>query len=1505
LAFLHFAYIQHTFVIGSAQENSIISNYNILSSNGKILGPSIQAPSGTTIYDFIAHASEASWSSGAGALPFPGSTSDSRGFACYVNNAILEDGTKWSRVLETHPQWISGGWIAGVYPQQTIQPNTQLTVRIGFLSGATGTDGAKFDVYFDEYRGTAAAPLRYTILSHFATLDGKLDVITKNLNFIAGMKGNFILYVNAGQTSNRDWAVWAEAKIETIPLPDLIITDIWQKENRIYYKIKNIGDASVGAVGAPIKFFNALFIDGKYLAKDYINTIIEPGKEIERYFDYEWRMTLPKHVIKVCADHGENVVEKDEGNNCREETWYLALPDLTLLSMSWTPKVPRVGQSVKFTVVVKNIGNETAGACKGGLWLVNVTKTLIASVDVSSLLPGENRTLILNWTPSLEGVYIIFFLIDYENSVVEANEGNNELLDKINVTRAYRPDLVVIEIMLDRNTSRIGYAIKNIGEDIAKSGHSTTLYVNGKEVDHDKVDVDLKPGEVYKSWFKKYEWPECQNITVKVCADNYNQVEESNEENNCLEKIGVSYYVPIIITSGPRVINVTQDSVTVIWSTNKKSDSAVIYSDRSTGEVGKVYDANMVKDHELKITGLKPRTTYRFYVGSKDICGYVVTSKSMVFETISPPDKEKPSVTLFLPERLVGIVNIEANASDNVGVGGVIFSIDGTVKFMDFSPPYVWVCNTTLFSNGVHSFSAKAFDAAGNEAIDTKDGTIDNPMPDRTPPLVRIIKPSSEWVHDLVEIEALIQDDPNATKPAGYIQEVELHIDGRLVERQVYAPFHIDPFRGELIVNPKRSNLTITHLWNATGLEPNSEHTIEVKAWDNSGNYGHDSIRVKIFSMMPIGEYLEKIRTGVIKIIDIKVTRNVVRHENWFDVSLTINNTGTTVLENFNIIDPCISFQAMALPMPETSRDTSVLYDRVLHRSLVEIKPLMNRLNPGESWTFHYYAVPIVFDFVLCIEGARAFQHYPYIIGGFETYISFQCEGVTYRKYFSIPCYPDYEDWDGNGISELQDAFNVADYLIITNPKNLFESNPTDRDGVNLLLQEIAVLAKIKHGVLGYLELTDTPGTLKNLLNPYTEAPSSIVYTTGGTYKYDKLVSRLPAFRGGRNVYLLIVGEDDVVPAKNVIIDEENIICSDNYYADIIGNDGIPDLIVGRGVGENARELIKPINASISVYLRLKEFDYLNVLAVTGYEWGECFVADVENISRTLEGQGFRVDRVHTDTYDITESFLKEAIKKAIEFYNENKVNDNGVYFRNVARGSLRNIDRIIQLGATPDYDDRLSRMTVEDLLSLMTIEEAEWVEEYRRGIHLDYTLWNNAPYVIEYIQGQRAIEIKRVAPNKGVILWYGHGLPGGWGCVLDAGENTPASIGFQSFHNYSSGELLGYGPIDFGRSCPIVFAWSCETGRYNNLYGMPEAFFHYGAAVYIGSTMETGGSPVYTIFFSSLKRYLDGGCSIGLLFRDMRLEIYEREYVERPIVVIKFLAMFNYYGDPKYGGRP
>ena len=57
-------------------------------------------------------------------LPFPGATNDSRGFARYADGVLLEDGHTYTHVLETHPQWVPNGFIAGRYPPVSLPANT-------------------------------------------------------------------------------------------------------------------------------------------------------------------------------------------------------------------------------------------------------------------------------------------------------------------------------------------------------------------------------------------------------------------------------------------------------------------------------------------------------------------------------------------------------------------------------------------------------------------------------------------------------------------------------------------------------------------------------------------------------------------------------------------------------------------------------------------------------------------------------------------------------------------------------------------------------------------------------------------------------------------------------------------------------------------------------------------------------------------------------------------------------------------------------------------------------------------------------------------------------------------------------------------------------------------------------------------------------------------------------------------------------------------------------------
>lgn len=315
-------------------------------------------------YDFISKAPTASWGSGAGSLPFPGSDSDNRGFALYRDKAQLEDGSTRARVLETHPQWVSNGWIMGVYPQLTIPSDAELKITVGFLQGATGGDGVTFEIQFEEFQGLKVAPKKYSVLSCGATYDGKLDSISKDLNYLAGKTGNFILYVNAGQNSGQDWAVWAEAKIEVAApaaLPDLKITDVWNSDGQLCYSIKNIGEGSVGGAGAPISFYNVLFIDGERVAEDLVTTPLASGQELERCFDYQWQMTPTQHTIRVCADWEQNIKEENEQNNCLEQKIEPPEKDTIppAVAIFHSPADVSLVSNVTFTVVATDDTNVT------------------------------------------------------------------------------------------------------------------------------------------------------------------------------------------------------------------------------------------------------------------------------------------------------------------------------------------------------------------------------------------------------------------------------------------------------------------------------------------------------------------------------------------------------------------------------------------------------------------------------------------------------------------------------------------------------------------------------------------------------------------------------------------------------------------------------------------------------------------------------------------------------------------------------------------------------------------------------------------------------------------------------------------------------------------------------------------------------------------------------------------------------------------------------------------
>jgi hypothetical protein len=98
------------------------------------------------------------------------------------------------------------------------------------------------------------------------------------------------------------------------------------------------------------------------------------------------------------------------------------------------------------------------------------------------------------------------------------------------------------------------------------------------------------------------------------------------------------------------------------------------------------------------------------------------------------PDETPPTVSITTPANgatVSGVVMVRANASDNRGVTGVQFRLDGAnAGAEDTGAPYEIVWDTNSTPNGTHALSAVARDAAGNSATSaTVTVTVANGLP--------------------------------------------------------------------------------------------------------------------------------------------------------------------------------------------------------------------------------------------------------------------------------------------------------------------------------------------------------------------------------------------------------------------------------------------------------------------------------------------------------------------------------------------------------------------------------------------------------------------------------------------------------------------------------------------------------------------------------------------------------------------------------------------------------
>ncbi|MFA6004252.1 MAG: Ig-like domain-containing protein, partial [Elusimicrobiota bacterium] len=125
----------------------------------------------------------------------------------------------------------------------------------------------------------------------------------------------------------------------------------------------------------------------------------------------------------------------------------------------------------------------------------------------------------------------------------------------------------------------------------------------------------------------------------------------------------------------------------------------------------------------------------------------VLTSLNNCTGVITGTDTTAPAVTFTSPaagSTVSGVIGLSASASDNVGVVGVQFKLDGANQGAEeLIAPYEISWVTTGASNGAHTLSAVARDAAGNTQTATVSVTVSNTVADTTAPTAAITAPAN------------------------------------------------------------------------------------------------------------------------------------------------------------------------------------------------------------------------------------------------------------------------------------------------------------------------------------------------------------------------------------------------------------------------------------------------------------------------------------------------------------------------------------------------------------------------------------------------------------------------------------------------------------------------------------------------------------------------------------------------------------------------------------------
>ncbi|KAF5436918.1 Serine protease, subtilase family [Candidatus Methanophagaceae archaeon] len=253
-------------------------------------------------------------------------------------------------------------------------------------------------------------------------------------------------------------------------------------------------------------------------------------------------VTEGTHTIEICKDGCSEIIYSNHIFNCGGiyrktllNYWCICNnPDLIIQDISWSPDNPEQGDTITFTVTIKNIGEFTADQSTVKYYINNQYHDFD---NIPSLSHDATSTQTFTWTASSGGFVHVKAVADADNNVQEYDKFNNVGMESLHV--GGNPDLIIQALTLAPTKPKKGdsvtftVTIKNQGDADAESSH-VRLCIRSIEVDPASASVGpIAAGSTVR---KTFTWTadSCAKTAVSVIVDADKELEESREDNNYL-----------------------------------------------------------------------------------------------------------------------------------------------------------------------------------------------------------------------------------------------------------------------------------------------------------------------------------------------------------------------------------------------------------------------------------------------------------------------------------------------------------------------------------------------------------------------------------------------------------------------------------------------------------------------------------------------------------------------------------------------------------------------------------------------------------------------------------------------------------------------------------------------------------------------------------------------------------------------------------------------------------